>query len=97
MAGKVYGYARVSSREQNLGRQLDAFDAFGVPSENVFADKASGKRPLHQLFRHYYPCCHVRENPTESRFWVVARPRFRASGYHPRKRPSEGVFPEFGE
>lgn len=43
MAGKVYGYARVSSKEQNLDRQLDAFDAFGVPSGNVFADKASGK------------------------------------------------------
>lgn len=43
MAGKVYGYARVSSKEQNLDRQLDAFEAFGVLSGNVFADKASGK------------------------------------------------------
>lgn len=43
MEGQVYGYARVSSKEQNLNRQLDAFEAFGVPKEAVFADKASGK------------------------------------------------------
>lgn len=41
--GKTYGYARVSSRDQNLDRQLDALTAFGVTSKNVFADKASGK------------------------------------------------------
>ena len=39
----VYGYARVSSREQNLDRQLEALVAFGVVESNVYADKASGK------------------------------------------------------
>ncbi len=37
------GYARVSSREQNLDRQLAALEAFGVERVNVYADKASGK------------------------------------------------------
>ncbi len=39
----VYGYARVSSKDQNLDRQFDALAAFGVMPERVFADKASGK------------------------------------------------------
>ena len=41
--GKLYGYARVFSKDQNLDRQLDAFRKFGVEPEMVFADKASGK------------------------------------------------------
>lgn len=40
---KLFGYARVSSREQNLNRQLDALYGFGVEACNVFADKASGR------------------------------------------------------
>ena len=39
----TYGYARVSSRDQNLDRRMDAFAAFSVPAANVFSDKASGK------------------------------------------------------
>lgn len=41
--GKTYGYARVSTRDQNLDRQLDALALFGVSKEDVFCDKASGK------------------------------------------------------
>lgn len=39
----TYGYARVSSHEQNLDRQLDALRAFGVEDGVVYADKASGR------------------------------------------------------
>lgn len=52
MDGKVYGYARVSSKDQNLDRQLDALAEFGVEADMVFADKASGKdfdRPEYKL------------------------------------------------
>ena len=52
----VYGYARVSSRDQNLNRQLDALGAYGVGSANIYADHASGKdfdRP------HYRELLHV--------------------------------------
>ena len=47
----TYGYARVSSRDQNLDRQLDALLVFGVDSSGVFTDKASGRdfeRPGYQ-------------------------------------------------
>ena len=37
----TYGYARVSSKDQNLDRQIDALMAAGV--EKVYQDKASGK------------------------------------------------------
>lgn len=41
--GKTYGYIRVSTKEQNEGRQLIAMAAAGVPEENLFIDKQSGK------------------------------------------------------
>ncbi|WP_165249056.1 recombinase family protein [Adlercreutzia sp. ZJ141] len=43
MSNATYGYARVSSKDQNLDRQLDALLAFPIDKSNVFADKASGK------------------------------------------------------
>lgn len=39
---KAVGYARVSSREQNLDRQLQALSQY-VPEEMIVTDKASGK------------------------------------------------------
>jgi DNA invertase Pin-like site-specific DNA recombinase len=38
-----YGYIRVSSREQNEDRQLNAIMAEGVPKHDIFIDKQSGK------------------------------------------------------
>ena len=40
---KVYGYARVSTREQNLDRQLKALSEFGVEDRDIVKDKESGK------------------------------------------------------
>jgi len=40
---KMYGYVRVSTREQNEDRQLIAMRNFGVVDENIFLDKQSGK------------------------------------------------------
>lgn len=41
--GKVYGYVRVSSMEQNEDRQLLAMEKAGVAAGNIFMDKQSGK------------------------------------------------------
>lgn len=38
-----YGYARVSSKEQNEGRQLIALESAGVKPERIYIDKQSGK------------------------------------------------------
>ena len=39
----VYGYARVSTREQNEDRQLIALQEVGVDERNILLDKQSGK------------------------------------------------------
>lgn len=47
----LYGYARVSSKDQNSARQTAALQQFGVPSNNIFIDYCSGKdfdRPEYQ-------------------------------------------------
>ena len=41
--GNVYGYVRVSSREQNEDRQMIALEDVNVPQKNVYVDKQSGK------------------------------------------------------
>ncbi|MBR3928541.1 MAG: recombinase family protein [Clostridia bacterium] len=47
----VYGYVRVSTKEQNEARQMDAMRAFGVSDRKIYMDKLSGKdfnRPAYQ-------------------------------------------------
>ena len=39
----IYGYVRVSTREQNEDRQLIALREVGVEERNIFLDKQSGK------------------------------------------------------
>lgn len=46
-----YGYARVSSKDQNLARQISALTQAGIEKQNLFIDKQSGKdfnRPGYQ-------------------------------------------------
>ena len=52
---KTYAYARVSTREQNLDRQLKALTDYGVGERDIVTDKASGKnldRPGYQMLKH---------------------------------------------
>ena len=39
----IYGYIRVSSRDQNEDRQRRAFQELAIPAKNIFMDKQSGK------------------------------------------------------
>ncbi|EDN01143.1 resolvase, N-terminal domain protein [Pseudoflavonifractor capillosus ATCC 29799] len=43
MDSRTYYYARVSSKEQNLDRQIAAFNALGAQEREIIADKESGK------------------------------------------------------
>jgi DNA invertase Pin-like site-specific DNA recombinase len=45
---QIYGYVRVSTREQHADRQLVAMEEFGVEGGNIFLDKQSGK-DFHRL------------------------------------------------
>lgn len=50
---RIFGYARVSSKEQNLDRQILALKKY-VPEGNILVDKASGKnleRPSYQALK----------------------------------------------
>jgi DNA invertase Pin-like site-specific DNA recombinase len=40
---RTYGYARVSSTEQNLDRQIEALTSYGVDERHIISDKQSGK------------------------------------------------------
>lgn len=47
----IYGYARVSTKDQHEDRQIEALTSFGVVSKNIYIDKQSGKdfdRPAYQ-------------------------------------------------
>ena len=43
MKSNVYGYVRVSTKEQNEARQLIAMREFGIDEQNMFIEKQSGK------------------------------------------------------
>ena len=54
MVHKTFYYARVSTREQNLDRQLEAFRALGADEREIITDKESGKnfdRPGYQALK----------------------------------------------
>ena len=50
----IYGYVRVSTKEQHEDRQIKAIDQFGVPKSNIFIDRQSGKdfdRPKYRALK----------------------------------------------
>lgn len=43
MRGRVFGYARVSTTEQHLDRQIEALKKYGIAGRDIITDKFSGK------------------------------------------------------
>ena len=51
---KIFGYVRVSTKEQNLDRQIESLKKFVPDERDIYADKMSGKdlyRPAYQTLR----------------------------------------------
>ncbi|MGE9896793.1 recombinase family protein [Anaerovoracaceae bacterium SGI.195] len=46
-----YGYARVSTKEQNVDRQITAFLGEGIDSRNIYTDKATGSNFNRKRYR----------------------------------------------
>ena len=54
MSSKTWGYARVSSNEQHLDRQIEALRGMGLSDREIIVDKASGvsmDRPGYKALR----------------------------------------------
>ena len=43
MDNRIFGYARVSSKEQHEDRQIEALIEYGIAKDNIIIDKCSGK------------------------------------------------------
>ena len=43
MENRTFGYVRVSSKDQNEGRQIAALKEFGISDRDIYIDKQSGK------------------------------------------------------
>lgn len=43
MDTRIFAYIRISSKDQNADRQLDAISPYHLPKERIFLDKQSGK------------------------------------------------------
>ena len=55
MKNKIFGYARVSSKEQTEERQIVAFKDYGIDERDIYIDKQSGKdfdREQYNILKH---------------------------------------------
>lgn len=50
----IYGYIRVSSRDQNEDRQLLSLKQIGVLEKNIYLDKQSGRDFNRPQYRKWY-------------------------------------------
>ncbi len=55
MTSKVFGYIRVSSKDQNIDRQLVSFKEYSIDERDIYVDKQSGKdfnREQYNILKH---------------------------------------------
>ena len=89
LLGNLYGYIRVSTRDQNEDRQLIALRELKIPEKNIFMDKQSGKdfnRPqykrLVRKLKKRRPALHQEHRPS----WTQLCGNFRTmAAAHPDK------------
>ena len=48
---ETYGYIRVSAKDQNIRRQLDALKPYEIPQDNLYIEKQSGKDFVRPMYR----------------------------------------------
>ncbi|MFY0938073.1 recombinase family protein [Clostridioides difficile] len=51
---RIYGYVRVSTKEQNVDRQVQALKEYGIEDRNILIDRVSGKdfnRPSYKVLK----------------------------------------------
>jgi DNA invertase Pin-like site-specific DNA recombinase len=56
MNNKVFGYVRVSSKDQNIDRQIKEMQDLGIPERDIFIDKVSGKNFNRQQYQALKQC-----------------------------------------
>ncbi len=56
----IFGYIRVSTKEQNEDRQLIALNEYDVPEKNIYMDKQSGKDFNRKQYKKMLKC--IKEN-----------------------------------
>ena len=52
---EIFGYIRVSMKEQNIDRQLTALEQYHIPPDNIFIDKKSGKDFNRPKYKRLFP------------------------------------------
>ena len=66
---KTVGYARVSTKDQNLDRQIDDFHRLGIEDKNIYSDKMSGKN--FDRVEYYY----MKKSLEKRRYFSNKRPK----------------------
>ena len=82
--GTVYGYCRVSTREQHEDRQVIALKGMGVPEENIYMDKQSGKDFNRPQYRRL-----IRKLKPDDVLFIKRFDLFHEGHYQLLKRPSD--------